>query len=325
MDPLSLEVGELVTSVFLVAAATLSVDRRGQNYYNLKLNCAGGRQVDGKVWADNIGASLKAGQGIEALARIDHYMGQLQLNVQRYRILSPDEFDVSQYVRCTEVDTDAAFEVLFDWGREEFHNPRLKRLMSELHGNAAFAREFKTSPAASSHHHNYMGGLIEHTLEVWNLADRLYDYYSGRFERDILLCGAALHDVGKVKSYTIASGVSQHTDAGRLLNHVFISASMVGHLWDRLTSEDVKGEDAEKATQEKQLLVHIILSHHGKREWGSPVLPQTLEALLIHICDQLSATMQSCSDGLAQRPEGETWTDWLYIMDERRKLFAPRE
>jgi 3'-5' exoribonuclease len=323
MDPHSLEVGEVITAAFLVAEAKGGVDKRGQDYYSLTLNCAGGRQVDAKVWADNIGAPLEAGQGIEALARIDQYMGRIQLNIQRYRILSADQFDVGQYVRCTEINTDEAFEILFDWNRDEFRNPCFKRLMLEFHGNGAFARDFKTSPAASFHHHNYMGGLIEHTLEVWNAAGKLYEIYDGRLDRDLLMCGAALHDVGKIKTYTLVSGVSQHTDAGQLLNHIFITASMVSNLWDRLMTKEAAGQDAEKAARAKELLIHIILSHHGKREWGSPVLPQTSEALLIHLCDQVSATMRSSLDAVAALPASESWTDWVYILDERRKLFSP--
>jgi len=213
--------------------------------------------------------------------------------------------------------------VLFDWSRPEFRNPRLQRLMLELHGNSAFAREFKTSPAASFHHHNYMGGLIEHTLEVWQLCEKLHSQYDEHLDRELLLCGAALHDVGKVKSYTLLSGVSQHTDVGMLLNHIFISASMVSNLWDRVVSPHVPEGERELAAREKELLLHIVLSHHGKREWGSPVLPQTPEALLIHLCDQLSATMRSCLDALASLPEGSRWTDWVYIMDERRRIYFP--
>jgi len=260
---------------------------------------------------------------IEALARVDQYMGQLQLNIQRYHILSPDQVDIAQYVRSTEIDTRRAFDILFDWDREEFQNPFFKRLMLELHANPAFAREFQVSPAASFHHHNYMGGLIEHTLEVWHAAEKLGELYDSHVNRDLLLCGAALHDVGKIKSYRLVSGVSQHTDVGELLNHIFVSASMVSNLWDRLMTADVVGQEAERATRDKELLLHIILSHHGKREWGSPVVPQTPEALLIHICDQASATMRSCLDALQALPEGESWTDWVYIMDQRRKIFSP--
>ena len=319
MDPHSLEVGELITDVFLVAEANLQVDRRGQNYYRLVLNYEGGGQVDGKVWADNIGARLEAGQGVRIFARIDQYMGELQLNLQRYEVLGPDDFDVSQYVRTSDVDAEAAFDKLFNGERDEFQNPYFKKLLGEFYSNESFAHEFKTSPAASFHHHNYRGGLIEHTLDVWELADRLCTHYAGRVDRDLLLCGAALHDIGKVKCYTLQSGVSEHTEAGHLLNHIFISASMVSNLWDKA----VQASDA-KAARHKAMLLHVILSHHGKKEWGSPVLPRTVEAVLIHFCDQISASMQTCFDAIDQCPEGQDWTAKIYLMDNPRNLFAPR-
>ncbi len=323
MDPTGLEVGELVSEIFLVAEARRGVDRRGQDYYTLRLNCEGGSQLDGKVWADNIGARLEPGMGIEVLARVDEYMGSKQLNLQRYKVLEPGEFDALGFVRSTDIDVDAAFETLFNWDREGFEDPCLKALMLEFHGNEAFARDFKTSPAASFHHHNYMGGLIEHTLDLWGLAERLSEHFGPQMDRELTLCGAALHDAGKVRAYVLTGGISQTSDLGELLDHIFIGASMVSNLWDRAVTKEVTGEDTDKAARTKAMLLHIILSHHGRKDWGSPVLPQLPEALLIHYCDQLSATMKTCRDALESLPEGEQWSQRLRIMDSPRRLFLP--
>ncbi len=323
MDIDSLETGQLVADeVLLVAEAKLLVDRRGQNYYHLVLNCEGGRQVTGKVWADNIAAPIHPGQGLEVLARVDEYQGKKQLNIQRYTVLSPEQHDLSAFVRKTEIDVDAAFETLFDWDREEFADADLKRLMAEFHDNATFAAQFKESPAASHHHHNYTGGLVEHTLEVWNLADAIARTQGGPFDRELLLCSAALHDVGKVNAYRLVAGVSERTEAGELLEHVFISGSMVSNVWDNAVKPQVPKEQADRAARRKALLVHIILSHHGKMEWGSPVLPRTPEALLIHYCDVLSASLHSSFKAIKDTPEGELWSDSVYIMDQARRLFV---
>jgi 3'-5' exoribonuclease len=258
------------------------------------------------------------------LARVDEYRGAKQLNVQRYKVLEPAEYDLSAFVRTADIDVDAAFETLFDWERDEFSDPLLKRLMTEFHGNAAFAAEFKASPAASYHHHNYAGGLIEHTLEVWQLADVIERTHGDRFDRELLMCGAALHDIGKVKSYRLTAGISQPTEVGELLDHIFVSASMVSNLWDSVVRADLPPEGQEAAARRKGLLLHVILSHHGKREWGSPVLPRTPEAVLVHFCDVISSTLRVCFDAIGNAPEGEPWTDKVYIMDEARRLFAPR-
>ncbi len=324
MDIDSLEPGQLVTDeVLLVAEARLLIDRRGQNYYALTLNCEGGRQIDGKVWADNIDAAIKPGQGLEVLARVDEYHGQKQLNIQRYRVIPPEEYDFAAFIRSTEIDVEAAFRTLFDWDRDEFSNALLKRLMADFAGSERFAEQFKESPAASHHHHNYAGGLIEHTLEVWRLADAIRQAHSGEFDRELLLCGVALHDVGKVQSYRLSSGVSERTEVGELLDHIFVSGSMVSNVWDTAVRPDVPAEEAEAAGRLKAMLLHIILSHHGRMEWGSPVLPRTPEAVLVHYCDVISSTLHTCFRAIEGTAEGQSWTDSVYIMDHARRLYVP--
>lgn len=326
MDIESLEAGQLVADeVMLVAEARLQVDRRGQNYYGLILNGEGGRQIEGKVWADNIGAAIEAGKGLEILARVDEYRGKKQLNIQRYKVLAPDQYDLSPCMRTSDCDVDAAFETMFDWQRDEFTDPWLKLLMAEFHGNAAFAAQFKESPAATFHHHNYMGGLAEHTLEVWNLADRISALYPGRLDRDLLLCGAALHDIGKIKSYRLTAGVPTRTEVGELLDHIFVSGSMVSNVWDSAVRPQAPAEQAEAVARTKAVLLHTVLSHHGKREWGSPVVPRTAEAVLLHHCDVISANLHSCFAAIADTAKGEQWTDDVYIMDQKRRLFVPPE
>ncbi len=321
----ALEPGQLLTDeVFLVTEAKLAVDRRGQNYYSLTLNDESGVGIEGKIWSDNIGAEVVRGHGIEVLARVDEYRGQKQLNIQRYTVLHPDEYDLSAYVRTTDVDVDRAFETMFNWEGDEFTNPYFRRLMAEFHGKQGFAARFKTQPAASFHHHNYQGGLAEHTLEVWNIADRLCDLYSDRLDRDLLLAGAALHDIGKVNCYSLTAGVSERTEVGELLDHLFVSASMVSNLWDSAVRPGVGEEGAAEADRCKTLLLHVILSHHGKQEWGSPVVPRTPEAVMLHYCDVLSAGMHKCFHALEQAPPDQLWTDNVYLMDQPRRLLARR-
>jgi len=323
MDIESLEVGELVSGVFLVADAKPGVDRRGQNYYSLVLNAEKGRSIEAKVWADNIGAKLGPGMGVEIMARVDQYQGNVQLNVQRYKVLPAGEFDPSPYVRTATVDVNAAFETLFNWGREEFRDPCLKAVMLEFYRNEAFAREFKLSPAASFHHHNSQGGLAEHTLEVWQVAQRLHEQFQGPLNLELLLASAALHDVGKVRCYTLTAGVSQPSDLGQLLDHIFISASMVSNVWDRVVTREVAGGDPDGAACTKALLLHVVLSHHGRREWGAPVIAQIPEAVLLHYCDQVSAAMRACFDAFDSRTPGEAWTGKVYLMDTPRRLYVP--
>jgi 3'-5' exoribonuclease len=322
MDTPQLEVGSMVSDVFLVADVHLGTDKRGQKYYSLVVNCKGGRQVDAKIWSDNIASPLERGQAIEVMARVEEFRGQTQLNIQSYSLIPAQNFDPSPYVMTTDIDTDEAYDKLFNWANAEYSNPYLKKLMAELYANAGFAKQFKTSPAASKHHHNYRGGLIEHTLDVWNIADKLCQYYGGKINRELLLAGAALHDIGKIKCYNLVSGVSETTETGKLIDHVFIGASMISNLWDRVFEDQRSEGNTTELDREKALLLHMTLSHHGKREWGATVLPRTPEAILLHYCDQMSATMWTCFNAIDQIPEGEQWTDWLRVMDEGREMFA---
>ncbi len=323
MDIDALEAGQLITDeVLLVTEARLQVDRRGQNYYTLRLNCEGGRPIEGKVWSDNIGEAIEPGVGIEVLARVDEYRGKKQLNIQRYTVLEPENYDLTCFVRTADIDSEQAFEKVFNWQGDEFTNPRLKRLMREFHENASFRAQFCESPAAAFHHHNYSGGLLEHTLEVWDLAQSVSALYAGRLDREMLLAGAALHDVGKVNSYRLVAGVSRRTEVGELLDHLFVSASMVSNLWDSAVRPDLAPEQLRAAGGEKARLLHIILAHHGRMEWGSPVLPRTPEAVLLHHCDVISANLHSCFNALQDAPEGERWTDNVYIMDQARRLYV---
>ncbi len=315
-----LEMGSLVDIVMLITDAQLLTDRRGQNYYNLTANLEGGNSVDAKVWADNITDKLECGQAIETLARVEEYRGEMQLNLQRYSILPEDSFDPSPYVKTTDINVDEAYETMFNWA--EADNPLLRQLMGHFHENESFADKFKTAPAARTQHHNYRGGLIEHTLEVWKLADALAGNYGPGIDRETLLAGAALHDIGKVRCYSLVSGVSEHTEDGQLVEHIFIGTSMVSNLWDsRIDYEDggVKNQDAHR---QKSLLLHLLLSHHGKKEWGAPVLPKTPEAVLLHFCDQISATMRSCYDAIDNSTPDDDWSEWVTVMDEGRKLFC---
>lgn len=324
MDLDALEPGQLVTDeVLLVADAKLQVDKRGQNYYTLTLYAEGGRAIEGKVWSDNIAADIAPGFGLEVLARVDEYRGKKQLNVQRYKVLDPAEFDLSPYVKTADIDVDAAFDALFDWSGDEYVNPWLKALMAALHGNAAFAEQFKVCPAATFHHHNYQGGLVEHTLEVARLCRQVGALYPDLLDMELLLAGAALHDAGKIKSYRLTTGISERTEAGELLDHIFISGSMVSNLWDSVVRPEVPDELAEDAARCKALLLHVILAHHGKQEWGSPVVPRTPEAVLLHHCDVISANMRSCFTAIEETPEGQPWSDNVYIMDQRRRLYVP--
>lgn len=323
MDIDELKSGDVVAKeLFLVAEASLLKDKRGQDYYNLKLNHVGAKTIQAKVWSSNISEPINAGDVLEVYGRVDDRFG-LQIDMQQYVHKDPSSVDLSLYVKTTDVDVTQGFEDLFNWADGRSDVPEFVALMMFFHDNERFAADFKTSPAAMVHHHNYQGGLVEHTLEVYNLAELLGKFYGDQIDRDLLLAGAALHDIGKIKSYVLTTGVSQMTDAGSLLAHVFISASMVSNVWDVLAKEHQEAGGTPFDATRKHLLLHAILAHHGRIEWGSPVLPQVPEALLLYLADNTSAMMKSTFDAITNKKPSTDWTDFVYIMDAKRRFFVP--
>lgn len=162
--------------------------------------------------------------------------------------------------------------------------------VASLAFSGGFYDAFRSAPAAREHHHAYPGGLLDHTVEVVELCLKASCLYP-ELDLDLLLAGALLHDVGKVDEYAFSPSGVVRTPAGELLGHVFVGASRVASL---CAEAGVVGEPAMK-------LVHLVLSHHGRREWGSPVEPAIPEAVLLHQADLLSARAAAAVKGAVRR------------------------
>ncbi|HOX39527.1 MAG TPA: HD domain-containing protein [Candidatus Brocadiia bacterium] len=318
-----LQVGQVLAKErFLVAQADLRKDRYGSSYYNLILNGKGGEPISGKIWSQNLTKNLSPGDFVEVYAEVESFMDNLQLSIRRYQVLEPGSVDISQYVRSAEIDTQTAFDELFNPSEDDCRNPYLRELLKAFHANPTFSKLFREVPAATYHHHNYLGGLVEHTYELRELAEQLLVIYGDYVDRDLLLTAIALHDAGKVHSYAVNAGVPGMSDTGRLLDHLFIGASMISNQWDALAKEK---EWPASATVLKHKLLHIVLSHHGRHDWGSPVLPQTLEAVLVHLCDHMNANMKAALDCVGKMQPGDAWSEKVDILEAKRSFFRPTE
>ena len=190
-------------------------------------------------------------------------------------------------------------------------NPELRRVLRAVFSDGEFMRRFKSHPASQSHHHAYIGGLIEHTTTVAGMCLQLAERYEG-IDVDLLVAAALLHDVGKVDELVVDTSIS-YSDEGRLLGHVVLGHRRVA------TAIAQTGADARLAMR----LEHALLSHHGELEWGSPKRPSTLEALVLHHADNLDAKASGFSALLHNASAAdETWTDSQNLF--RRPLYAPR-
>ena len=202
------------------------------------------------------------------------------------------------------------------WGRltalvRQLNDPGLVRLLQALFGDKDFRREYCLAPAAQRRHHPYPGGLVEHSVEVAELCLAVCDRM-GNLNRDLLIAGALLHDVGKLREMRCDMPGYEFTADGGLLGHVSLGADLVR---EAMAGLDGFPEDA------RQRLLHLILSHHGRKEWGAPVEPATPEALLLHTCDQISVQMYYCRE--AHKTAGKDQFVWVPAL-ERRLYLGPR-
>jgi len=254
--------------------------RTGKTYLSLRLQDKTG-MIDAKVWdLNNDIQAFDEGEFIKIDGIVLSYQNELQLKVSKIRKSHEGEFDPADHIPCTDKDVNELFSEIEKYIKS-IENPFLKTLMENIIlKNSEITEQFKKHSAAKNLHHSYMGGLIEHTLNVAQICD----YLSTRYvvNRDILITTALLHDIGKI--YELSPFPSnEYTDDGQLLGHIVMGTELVAR-----EAGKIPGFPHKLLT----LVQHGILSHHGEYEFGSPKLPQTMEAFVLHIADNLDAKLK---------------------------------
>ena len=275
--------------------------RSGKTYLSLRLQDKTGA-IEAKVWdMNNDIQSFNEGDFIKVDGMVLLYQGEPQMKITKIRQSHEGEYDAADYIPCTDRDINELFAGIEKYIKS-IENPYLKTLMENiLLKNSEIQERFKMYSAAKSLHHSYMGGLIEHTLNVTELCD----YLSGRYvvNRDILITTALLHDLGKIYELS-AFPANEYTDEGQLLGHIVICAELVSREADK-----IPGFPSMLLT----LVRHGILAHHGEYEFGSPKLPMTMEAFVLHAADNLDAKFKMFQEFLdADNSPGE-WTGYNKI------------
>lgn len=238
------------------------------------------------------------------------YKGVVQLRIDNLKRVDESEVDFSQFVPSTTGDVKLmAKEVMKIAGSLE--NPFLKELLLSIFGQRSLMADFQKAPAAKAMHHAYIGGLLEHTLAVARLAEQACSLYPS-LDRSLLLAGALLHDIGKLTEFDFASFPFDYSDKGRLVGHMVLGIEMIQEKIDAIS-----GFPEELATQ----LKHLILSHHGRHEFGSPALPMMAEAFVLNFIDDLDAKM-NYMDRLSQKVDGEGYQWSEYQRNLERFLFV---
>jgi len=287
-----------VSGCYLVTQKRMATTKAGKPFISLTLEDRTG-QVEAKIWDRAEALSDRFGEGdvIAVDGVLGAFRNQLQLTVSD---LKPTDRDVDMrlFVETSPEDPAEMMRSLRDLlkGIKDVH---LKRLVNRFLGDPEFTARFEAAPAAKNFHHAYMGGLLEHTLMVCRMAAQVAKYYPG-LDPDILLAGAFLHDVGKIRELAFAPHID-YTDEGRLVGHVVLGAEMV--------AEKLKGmRDFPEDLAVK--LKHLILSHHGQYEFGSPKVPKFLEAFALNIIDDLDAKINGLTRFMERDRKEGAWTDF---------------
>lgn len=303
--------GESAEGLFLVAAAQQNQARNGP-YWRVEFRDATGK-IEGKIWSplSQQFPELKAGCLVELQGRVVVYRERNEIAVDQMRLLEEEEqgrVDLSDFVAASRHDADSMLSELEGLCRAAFtHKPWIKFYKALLR-DEEIAQKLRIAPAAKAMHHAYAGGLLEHTLGVCRLCLSFADLYPD-LDRQVLLAGALCHDLGKI--WELSSGlVIDYTGPGRLIGHISLGLEKLEPF---LRKSGLEGELAEH-------LKHLVLSHHGTREFGSPCLPATAEALALHYADNLDAKLNQTRGALQGIEDGESgWSNYVPGMD--RALF----
>jgi len=304
--------GDTVQQAFLLRDRQLRTQRDGAFYMDLELADRTG-VVPSKFWnaTRDLFEAVKPDDFVMVRARAESYRGKLQLAVTDVRRIESSSVDLEEFLPRTRKDVAALTarlrEVVAGMG-----DAHLRALLDAFLGDADFLRGFQRAPAGVSIHHACLGGLLEHTAAVLELALKVADAYPN-LNRDLLAAGAILHDIGKIESFDFERGF-RYTDAGGLVGHLPLGASMI--------EQKAATLQAFPRPLLHQLL-HLIYSHHGQYEFGSPVLPATAEAIALHYLDNLDAKLAAFETALLEdQNEQDNWTDWQRAFD--RRLFKGR-
>lgn len=301
--------GTSVEEVYLLSAKETKQTRQGKPFFRLRVGDRTGT-VDCTVWeVDSFAPGIKVGDLVTVRARVTEYQGKAQLEATRVSeappgTAQPRDFLPSTYRDLEELKGFLQFHIGSVYDRD------YAALLAVIFGDAEFLEVFATAPAAKVYHHAYLGGLIEHTVSVAEMCEFVAQQY-GRVDRYLLLTAALLHDVGKTRELSFETAID-YTDAGRFLGHVIQGVTLVNE-----RAAEVKGLPEAKLQQ----LLHCIVSHHGELEWGSPIRPHTIEALILHHVDNLDAKVK----GFLEIVEGSRNTQWTDLRNLfRRPLHVPR-
>jgi 3'-5' exoribonuclease len=288
---------QTITSYFLVNEKEIRNSRAGKAYLRLDLGDRSGT-IEAVMW-DQFEASAKdvsRGDVVKVNARVESYRNKLQLTLQQLRLAKPEEVELADYFPHTKEDVGKLWAQLLEFANS-IENPWLKKLVNRIITDPAIAARYKRAPAAKVMHHAYLGGLLEHVIGLCGLAKQVAAHYP-ELNADLLMTVAILHDVGKLDELCYDRAIG-YTTEGQLLGHIVMELETVSKAID-----SIEGFPANLKT----VVQHLLISHHGQYEFGSPKLPMIREAMVFHYLDDMDSKMAAVRAALATESGDEEWS-----------------
>ncbi len=312
----TLKEGNLVDDVFFVKF------KKGMSQYSkgfsfeLTLSDNSGKNIEYKYWGDNneekvksIYDSIKADSIVHVQGRISVYKEKLQLATNEpfmIEVLKEGQYNESDFIKPAKKDINLMYAELLNI-IDLVENPKLKELLDNIFKNKEIEIKFKNHPGAIEIHHNWVGGLLQHTLEVLNYCKTSWETFP-QLNRDLLVAGALLHDIGKLEEIEVTSRI-RGTKKGQLTGHLVLSTIFVDKKCGEIGMEE----------ELKDKLLHIIVSHHGKVEFGSPKEPMSAEALAVYYADELSSKIAEMIEFI-ENAKSDTEDDFMFHKRNGRNI-----
>jgi 3'-5' exoribonuclease len=304
--------GDSVEELFLVADKQLRANRQGNLYLQLELRDKTG-SIGARLWnaTEDLARRFEPGDFLRIRGKTQVFQGSLQIILTHIDVVAPSGVEPEEFLPQTSQNVSKLLarlrEVLLGMG-----NPHLRALVECFLIDDEFLRKFTLAPAGIRNHHAYQGGLLEHVVTLLNVADRIAGFYP-ELDRDLLLTGIFLHDIGKVDELSYERAFA-YTDEGQLVGHLVMGVAMLDAKVARCA--ELLGEPIPRELLLR--LKHMIVSHHGSYEYGSPKLPMTLEAIALNLLDNLDAKIHAFSREIRDDPSRDaTWTPFQQSLGRR--------
>jgi 3'-5' exoribonuclease len=303
--------GEEVEGFFALRDCSINTTQRGDLFLKMTLGDASGAS-DGTLWnvEEKFGHTFAAGMVVKIVGGVETYRGKLQIRVEKIRGANANEVTPQDFLPQSKFPR-SEMEAELDAGIAAVNDDDYQQLLQNFFTDASLREKFCTAPAAKVNHHAWVSGLLEHTVGVLRYGQAMLAQTHQKLNADLLLTGIILHDVGKVDELALGAAI-EYTDAGKLLGHIVIGAQMVA---------ERAGAGMPKLKQ--QLVQHLLLSHHGTYEFGSPVLPVLPEAFALNLLDNLDAKTVAAVNWIAADKTPGDWTQRSYMLEKSLYKIPP--